>query len=148
MQSCWEAVFESRPYKLLATVKDTAARIYVLATVKHILEALIEAKAGLETVTKDEDVSLKTVTAIVSKNLKSLTAFTNPCRPGERERRSTDRGFLKGIPVPSNVSRYFREIPYLSHCFLALVRSSLKLLGTLATLTSPLGQTPNLKPSP
>jgi hypothetical protein len=39
-------------------------------------------------------------------------------------------GFLYRSPVPCLVARYFRDVPMLSHAFVALAQTSLRVLGT------------------
>lgn len=66
----------------------------------------------------------------------AATGTTNPGGPvntGRARHGGTSEliaGFLYRSPVPCLVARYFRDVPMLSHAFVALAQTSLRVLGT------------------
>jgi hypothetical protein len=128
MAACWSTVLESKAHKLLSSIKESLARVYVLSTAKHLLEGLIDARESVELI-KNKDPDMRTLCEVAERNLRCLTAFTVPVRPGHKERRESERSFFKAVPVPGLVSRYFRDVPFLAQTFVSLVRTNIRLLG-------------------
>jgi hypothetical protein len=131
LSSCWDRVFAAKPFQLVTAIKNSLARIYVLTIAKHLLNGLIKIKQALNDINNSEAMDIKTLNDLLTQSLEVLTAFTLPHNPGSRtsERRDSDRTFLRCNPVPAQLARYLKELPFLSQTFLSLVRLNLKLLG-------------------